>query len=143
MPPPSVENSSSSDHSSTALSSTPISPTSHSDEVQIRPGSTAAPVDLSTSPIIDLTGSDGEATIKLEARPPSASVSHGRVQSTQVEARIQAFREKLGKSTVEELEKMLENQLPSWIKRLAEEVLQKKMLKELEAAESLLLVPFR
>lgn len=42
------------------------------------------------------------------------------------------------KKEVEDLEQMLENDLPSWIKKPAEDVLQKKMLRELELADSFL-----
>lgn len=139
VPPPSVEGSLSTVHSSVSRGSIPVNPTGHDQEVQIQPGPFAASVGPSTSPIVDLTGSDEETTAKLEARTPPADVSHRQVQSTHVEARIQAFREKLINREVEELEQMLEKQLPSWIKKLAEEVLQKKMLQELDLAESLLL----
>lgn len=140
-PPPSIEGSLSTFHGSVSTSSILINSTSHDEEVQIQPGPTATPVGPPTSPAVDLTGSNGETTTKLGAKSPPAAAdfNHRRVQSTQVEARIQAFREKLVNKEVEVLEQMLEKQLPSWIKRLAEEVLQKKMLQELDLAESMLL----
>jgi hypothetical protein len=106
--------------------------------------------------IVDLIDSDEEVFIKSEESSASVPVNHIPAPNTQVEEKIQplfhkhlkkngvkekiqAFREKLDKKEVEELEQMLEKQLPSWIKKLAEDVLQKKMLRELELAERLLL----
>lgn len=120
-------------------SSIPINPTGLDAGINSEPQSASPCTGPGSLPIVDLTGSDAEVDIKPEARLAPVTVNHARSQSAQVEAKVQAFREKLGKKTVEELEQMLEKQLPSWIKKLAEEVLQKKMLEELELAESLLL----
>ena len=89
--------------------------------------------------MVDLTGSDEEVVIKTEVPTTVTAIQHIQTHRTQVEDKIQAFRDKLDKKEVEELEQMLEKELPSWIKKLAEDVLQKKMLKELELAESFLL----
>ncbi|KAH0158063.1 hypothetical protein KCU67_g7663, partial [Aureobasidium melanogenum] len=139
VPPPSIEGSQPAIHSSASTDSTAIDSTVPDEEVESQRESAAAPIGPTVSPVVDLTGSDSEATTKLEASPRPAYVDHGLTQSTQVEVRIQAFREKLRNKEVEELEQMLEKQLPSWIKKLAEEVLQKKMLEELDLAESMLL----
>lgn len=77
-----------------------IRPNSPSEEVEPQLEPTIAPIGPTASLIVDLTGSEEEATTKLEANPPPASIDHGRTQSAQVEARILAFRENLGSKEV-------------------------------------------
>jgi hypothetical protein len=103
------------------------------------PQGSPAPSGRRISYTVDLTGSDEGLAIKSEETSAPAPINHKPAPNTQMQEKIQAFREKLDKKEVEELEQMLEKQLPSWIKKLAEDVLQKKMLRELELAESLLL----
>ncbi|KAH0360883.1 hypothetical protein KCU65_g9088, partial [Aureobasidium melanogenum] len=96
----------------------------------------SAPTDLD---VVDLTGPEEEVDIKREATP--TNTENTQVLDAVVEERVQVFREKLENKEVNELKQMLEKQseLPTWIMDLAKEVLRKKMLKELELAESLLL----
>ncbi|KAG9685650.1 hypothetical protein KCU95_g10550, partial [Aureobasidium melanogenum] len=91
------------------------------------------------SNMVDLTYSDEEGDIKPETTP--ISTGDTQLLDVTVEERVQAFREKLEKREVNELQQMLEKQseLPTWIMDLAKAVLRRKMLKELELAESLLL----
>ncbi|KAG9688232.1 hypothetical protein KCU95_g12083, partial [Aureobasidium melanogenum] len=137
--PPSIESLQPGSQSSASTESAALDSTSHGEQMKSQRKSPANPIGPTTSSIVDLAGSGEEATTKLEPSPSLASVDHGKTQGTQVEARILAFREKLANKEVEELEQMMEKQLPSWIKKLAEEVLRKKMLEELDLAESMLL----
>lgn len=111
--------------------------------------------------IIDLTDSDDEITIKPElepdlsqvapqeqdpsspvvAREPAISPVHindNQHLAAQLEQKMQAFRNKLESKDVTELQELSEKQpeLPKWIMKLVGEVLQKKMLEDLEMAES-------
>lgn len=103
------------------------------------PQATPAPEGRQKSSTVDLTGSEEEVVIKPELASTSTPISHPQVPPTPIEERIQAFRDKLDNKEVKELQQMLSKQLPSWIRELAEDVLQKKMFRELELAENLLL----
>ena len=140
VPPPSVE------RSGSALSASPSSaklgkarPQWSSPKTRHHPRAIPAPSGCGSSVMVDLTGSDEEVVIKTEVPTIVTAIQHIQTHRTQVEDKIQAFRDKLDKKEVEELEQMLEKELPSWIKKLAEDVLQKKMLRELDLAEGLLL----
>ncbi|KAH0284468.1 hypothetical protein M436DRAFT_81380 [Aureobasidium namibiae CBS 147.97] len=137
VPPPSVERSGSTLSAST--NSITFNPNGPHRKRTTTPGATPAPSGSETSVTVDLTGSDEEVVIKTEVPTIATAIKQIQTHRSQVEDKIQAFRDKLDKKEVEELEQMLEKELPSWIKKLAEDVLQKKMLKELELAESFLL----
>jgi hypothetical protein len=136
VPPPSIERSRSApiDLATTRLAA--LVPNVQHQENTIIPQVLAAPSGRRTSSAVDLTGSDEEVVIKPEVT--SASVDHIQAPDIRLEEKIQAFRDKLDKQEVEELQQMLEKQLPSWIMKLAKDVLRKKMLKELDLAESYL-----
>jgi hypothetical protein len=136
--PPSIENSRSTPIGSTSTSSTTLHPNGLHREPSSTHSAFAAPGGHLTSFTVDLTGSDEDASIKPEITFVSTPANHVQAPSTQVEEKIQAFRDKLDKKEVKELQQMLKKQLPSWFQELAEDVLQKKMLKELELAESCL-----
>ncbi|KAK6006530.1 hypothetical protein QM012_006940 [Aureobasidium pullulans] len=91
------------------------------------------------SNMVYLTGLDDGVGIKSEEIP--TAVEDTQLLDASVVEKFQAFREKLENKQVDELKQSLEkrSQLPSWILDLAKEVLRKKMLQELELAESLLL----
>lgn len=132
VPPPSVE------RSGSALSASASPARLDLNGPHPKPA-TPVPSGSEDSVMVDLTGSDEEVAIKTEVPTIATATNHLQTHRTQIEDKIQAFRDKLDKKEVEELEQMLEKELPSWIKKLAEDVLQKKMLKELELAESFLL----
>jgi hypothetical protein len=138
VPPPSIENPRSAPNDSASTSSATPIPNGHPQETTITPQFFPEPSGRENSSMVDLTASEEEVIVKPEASTP-APINHIQAPSTQIEERIQAFRDKLDNRDVEELQHMLEKQLPSWIKKLAEDVLQKKMLKELDLAESYLL----
>jgi len=140
VPPPSVE------RSGSALSASPSSaklgkarPQWSSPKTRHHPRAIPAPSGSEDSVMVDLTGSDEEVVIKSEVPSAPTPISHTQVPLTPIEQKIQAFRDKLDNKEVKELQQMLNKQLPSWIRELAEDVLQKKMFRELELAESLLL----
>jgi hypothetical protein len=141
VPPPSIERSRSACRESTTASSTTFNPDGSQQETTTTPRVTPAPTARLISPIVDLTSSDEEVVIKREVTsdPAPNDPKQPQAPTTQVEDRIQAFRDKLDNKEVKELQQMLEKQLPSWIRELAEDVLQKKMLRELDLAESLFL----
>jgi hypothetical protein len=89
--------------------------------------------------VVGLTDSDEEIVIKHEVIPASTPINHVQAPSVQVEERVQIFHDKRNKKDVKQIQQILEKKFPSWIRELAEDVLQKKMLKELELAESYLL----
>ena len=139
VPPPSIEH-----PQSTRNDSTSTNPATHNhnrphQEHTITPRATPAPSGSKSSVMVDLTGSEEEEVV-IKSEMPTTSTPINRIQTprTQVEGKIQAFRDKLDKKEIEDLEQILEQDLPSWIKKLAEDVLQKKMLRELELAESFL-----
>lgn len=139
VPPPSIERPESALNGSASANSATIDPNGPHSEPTITPRATSAPGGRESSVIVDLTGSEEEVAIKQEVISASTPISHTQVPLTQIEQKIQAFRDKLDNKEVKELQQMLNNQLPSWIRELAEDVLQKKMFRELELAESLLL----
>lgn len=138
VPPPSTEYSLSAPVDLVSTNSATLSLNGLHQEPLMTPKATPAPEGRQNSSTVDLTGSDEEVVIKSEAITTSTPINHTQTPKTQVEGKIQAFRDKLDKKEVEDLEQMLENDLPSWIRKLAEDVLQKKMLRELELAESFL-----
>jgi hypothetical protein len=139
VPPPSIEDSRSTPHDSASTSSVTSDRDGPHRDTRIAPQIFPAPDRHQSSSVVDLTASDDEVVIKHEVIPASTPINHVQGPSIQVEERVQAFRDKLDKKDVKEIQQILEKQLPSWIRELAEDVLQKKMLKELELAESYLL----
>jgi hypothetical protein len=137
-PPPSVENLRSASNDFASTSSATIISDGHHQTTTIIPQVTPQSSNHQSSSMVDLTASDEEVPIKPEVKYTSTLVNDIQAPNTQLDKKIQAFRDKLDKKEVEELQQMLEKELPSWIKKLAEDVLQKKMFKELEIAESLL-----
>lgn len=139
VPPPSIERSGLALNGSASTNSITNNLNGPQQEPTITPHATPASSSREKSVIVDLTGSEEEVIIKSEETSASTPLCHTQVPLTQIEARIQAFRDKLDNKEVKELQQMLDKQLPSWIRELAEDVLQKKMFRELELAESLLL----
>jgi hypothetical protein len=138
VPPPSIE------HPRPALNK-PVSTNSATPDLgrphqttSVTPDALPAPGGHQSPFMVDLTGPDEEVFVKPEVISAPTRLNPIQAPTTRVEDKIQAFREKLNKKEVEELQQMLEKQLPSWIKKLAEDVLEKKMLEELELAESFL-----
>jgi hypothetical protein len=138
VPSSSIEHSPPASIDFTPINSATLNPDECHQETSETPDALPTPGSHRTSVSIDLTGTDEAVVIKSEVTSVTAPVKHNRTSNTRVQEKIQAFRDKLNKKEVEELQQMLERQLPSWIKKLAEDVLQKKMLEELELAESFL-----
>ena len=138
IPPPSIEHWRSALNDSTSTNPTTLNSNVTHQEPSVAPRAVPAPDLCQSTPIVDLTGSDDQINIKSEAPSASPPVSHIQAPSTQVEEKIQSFRNNLDQKEVKEIQQMLEQPLPSWIRELAEDVLQKKMLRELELAESFL-----
>lgn len=139
VPPPSIERSRSAFNGSASRTLATLNSNGPHQKPSVPHHVYPAPGGHQTSSTVDSTGSVEKVPIKREVPSVSASINQIQAPSTQIDERIKAFRDKLDKKEVEELQQMLEKQLPSWIKKLAEDVLQKKMLRELDLAESYLL----
>jgi hypothetical protein len=138
VPPPSIERSRPVPVDSARTTPATLNSNGSHQSASITPSIFPAPNGRQNSPVVDLTASDEEVVIKPEVVPTHTPINRLPTSSTQVEERIQEFREKLDKKEVKELQQMFEKPLPSWIRELAEDVLQKKMLTELDLAESII-----
>jgi hypothetical protein len=137
VPPPCIESPLSTLIGSAQTSLATLIPNDHHQRVSTSPV-LPVPGGRQGSIVVDLTGSDEDVIMDAEETSASAPVNHISPPAIQFEEKIQAFREELDKKGVKELQQMSEKPLPSWIRELAEDVLQKKMLRELELAENFL-----